>query len=159
MIQPADLQAVGDVLDDVTNEADTYEVEHAIDVMHSIDDVISQARRAKEMVVTQLKNRLENGTVHRKGRVYIRKASGKWRFDHGTIGRVIAKSAVIDRETGEMLSPEEAAQQAVRLCMMAWVTPSDTVTVGALNALHIPKQDVAEWHKDGTYIKVEEVDG
>lgn len=151
----ADLEAMGDVLDQIGEASDSMTVEQAVAFREAIGALIKKARLALDLCEMQLVGTLESprqfGNV-----LYEVGNKGKWRPNHGTIKGTVKRHSVAN-EDGEMRDAVDAVDAAIELMYALFVAPSTFPKQGALDRLGLDKPDVGAWKDEGKKVKVTEV--
>lgn len=153
MISKGDVLAAIDVLVQLTEESDQLEADEAIVMMELLADLKSKAAIAYGSVQTAVVNKLESGSREIEGRLYYRKAAGVYRTYHADVHAAVVGQSVVDRD-GVIRDAKEAAQRAVHLMEMLYVSASTNPKIAGLDALGLSKKKVMRWEKTGTTVNV-----
>jgi hypothetical protein len=153
-----DILAMTDVLEDMVEATDSLDVEGAIIMRESIVELRRKAGVLLGLIDTQLISILESPREFG-GQRYRVANEGKWLPYHDKVVAEVKKRAVVDLETGEMRSPGEAAEAAIKLMADCYVSPSGFPKTGALERMGLEKSDVGRFDGKGKKIAVEPVKG
>lgn len=152
MISIADLQAIGDVLDQLANEAHDMAPEQALPLKRAGEVVQQKLKLALEELNTVTLSGLEQ--PRRIGdQVVAAVISGKWRPDQAKIKQLVASRAQYDRDGQTVYELTTIAENAVDLMYELFVQPSAMPKQGALDRLGIDKRDIARWEMTGKKLK------
>jgi hypothetical protein len=151
-----DIAAMTDVLEDMVEDTDSLDVESAIVLRESIVELRRKANVLLGLIDTQLISILESPREFG-GQRYRVANEGRWLPYHDKVVAEVKKRAVVDLETGEVRSPGEAAEEAIKLMADCYVSPSAMPKTGALDRMGIDKSDVGRFDGKGKKIAVEPV--
>lgn len=149
----ADLEAVGDVLDWLTEQSDTMTAETAIHMAAALDALGKKVAMAKSLCETQAKKLLDGQPIKVGDTLYVEKSTGKWRPNQDRIRSVIVSRSLYDQNGEKVTEPEHAARRALAIAYEMFVSPSQMPKVGAMKSLGISNEDVADWEKTGSELK------
>jgi hypothetical protein len=155
-MNPHDVAAMGDVLDEVNELSDSLTIEEAVAMLEAVKQLGAAVRTTIGLLETQLCNILESArTID--GRRYEIKNDGKWRPDHSKVEAAVKRYALVDTTTGELFEASAAVDRAMMAMKNLYVTPQGMPKVGGLEALGLDKPDVARFEKQGKRLSVQEV--
>lgn len=149
----ADLEAVGDVLDWVCEQSDSMSIETAIAMRDALDALGKKVAMAKSLCETQAKKLLDGQPIKVGDTVYMEKDTGKWRPNQPRIRNVVVARAIYDENGERIADTQDVARRAVSLMYDMFVSPSQMPKAGAMKALGIKNDDVADWEKTGSELK------
>lgn len=138
-----DVAAMIDVLDELAEKSDSMTVEEAVELRESIVELRQRAQTVLGLADTQLVTILESPREIGGNLYEVRQSDGKWRPLHTKVIARVKEVAPFNTDTGEILSPSEAAERAALLMSNLYVSPQGMPKVGALKALGLKKWDVA----------------
>lgn len=152
-VNVADLQAVDDVIMWLADEIDDMGLEQCIEMRDALADLAKKIAMTSSLLETRAKKLLDGQPAKIGGKVYMEKATGKWRPDQARIRKVVAAKACTG-PNGEELGPDAAAQRAVEACYDLFVAPSTMPKQGGMKKWGIDTKDVATWEKTGSELAV-----
>lgn len=142
-----DVQAATDVVRLLGDSSDRLDAEEAVPLVAALDELISKAREASDLVKMRLVTTLEAPTVH-DGILYYVEDNVKRRDDHEEIAGSIVDWACVDRRTGVIIEqPRTAAARAVEAMRQLYTAPSTTVKKSLLAEYGIKVDDVVDEKK------------
>lgn len=156
VIEKPDMDAVCDVLAQLYNEAEGMSAEQALTMLTEAHKVKAALAAAISELETQALRGME-GPVLLGNVVWSKRRDVKLRPDQGKIGAKVAGMAAVDRDTGEMRSAFEAAQEAVDLMAGLYVSPSTMPKFGGLKAAGLKVDDVTSEEFAGYKLHQQEV--
>ncbi len=154
MTTEADLEAICDVLGELSDEADGMAIERAVEMRDHLTLVGDALTRARNQLETSIKGQLES--PRKIGRLqYSIRPNGTTRFDHVEIGRRIlrrANSEYAEAHEGEIPDPAVAAA-VLRAFTTIFLSNSSKAKLSALkNLLGVDdpfQARIARWEKSG----------
>jgi hypothetical protein len=149
----ADIEAIGDVLDWLCEQSDSMTTETAIGLAAALGDLGKKVAMAKSLCETQAKTLLDGQPIKVGDTVYVEKDTGKWRPNQPRIRNVIVTRAIYDENGERIADAQDVARRAVSLMYEMFVSPSQMPKAGAMKALGIKNDDVADWEKTGSELK------
>jgi hypothetical protein len=149
-----DVAAMCDVLGELAEKSDSMTIEEAVQLRESIVELRSQAAMVLGLAETQLVTILESPREIDGNRYEVKASDGKWRPNHSQVIAKVKEVAVVNTDTGEMLSPAQAAERAALLMSNLYVANSTMPKVGALDTLGLKKWDVAVQEPGKPVLKV-----
>lgn len=153
-MMPADIRSLADDVAVVAERSDSLAVKEAAEMMVALDVLASAVATAASLVRSRLVGLLAEPVLI-DGRCWSRKADGRWKPQQYRVAEsVVRRAAIADTDTGELRSPTEAANEAVRLMQSLYVSPSTMPKTGGLEALGLAKRDVASWDQTGWKLDV-----
>lgn len=159
-IELSDIQASTDVLAQLYNEADGFDVEKSITYLNAVLALEVQVKAAKSELEARALRLLEQPILVG-NRAYSKKLVVKQRPIHDKItARVMRVAATSDASTGEVLSAAQAAENATKLMTQLFVAPSTLPKAGGLKAIGLTFDEVTRADDSGgTYeLKVTELE-
>ena len=146
----AEIQAMCDVLDQITVRTESMSVEEALEARDGIAILKSSVARMSKAIEKMLLERLEQ-PKQVGDRIIAVKPKGKWRTNHAQVRTLICHRACVDLDTGQIFNAQDAVQRAVDLVYRAYVTRSDVPTMAFLREFGFKtKQEVSFWEETGT---------
>lgn len=152
-ITAADIRAIGDIADAITDQIETFTIEQAVTFCDLLEDVGKRIAAARHACEAKAKALLDGQPATIAGKVYIEEATGKWRPQQPKIRERVAVMAAHD-SSGRALSATVAAQRAVDLMYALFVSPSQMPKQGGMKQLGLQNEDIAEWEETGSQLKV-----
>jgi hypothetical protein len=153
----ADVQAVGDVLDWLCEQSDGMGIEAAVEMAAALDVLAKKVAMAKSLCETQAKKLLDGQPARIGDKIIVEKATGKWRPNQSRVKGAVLARACYD-ENGELEEyPDNAAERAIDMMFALYVSPSQMPKAGGLKELRLKNEDVADWERTGSELKV--IDG
>lgn len=153
MITVADIEAAIDVLDQLTDEIDSFDAAVAI----RTSDALAVLRGRVDLAMSLLKSRtltaMDGQPIQVDKTVFYTKPSGKWRPDWRRI-----ETAVVDAIMAREISGRGRVWAAVDLMRELYVSPSTVPKTGALEKMGLDLKDVARWEKGVDELKREHVE-
>jgi len=149
----SDLQAVGDVIDWVGEESDSFDAETAILVAEHLAGLARKIATVRSLCEAQARKRLDGQPIRVGNSIYHERQTGKWRPNQAAIRSKVVAVAVADTDTGEIREPREAARVAAELMAALYVSPSTEPKRGGLARIGAELRDVAEWERTGVELK------
>lgn len=153
----ADIQAVGDVLDWLCEQSDNMSIEAAVEMVAALDALAKKVSMAKSLCETQAKKLLDGQPAKVGDKIIVEKATGKWRPNQARIKNVVLSRSLVDDNGEREAEPDQAASRAIALMFSLYVSPSQMPKVGGLKELRLKNEDVADWERTGSELKV--IDG
>lgn len=149
-----DVMAMTDVLSDIDENTDSYDIEEAVEVREAVVALMSAARMTLALLDTQLVNILESPREINGIRYEVKKSDGKWRPDHSKVAAAVKHASIVDSSTGELFDARTAAERAINMMEDLYVAASTMPKVGALDKLGLKKWDVADQEPGKPALKV-----
>lgn len=158
----AELAATVDYLADITEHAETYDFDEAVDLTDALVKVRKAADTAIGMIQSEMLRQLEGSGARVRGKRLF-KRSKKWvvRHDHETIRNAVIDHAVdkaTNRATGE-IDARTAIRSAATALASAYVSPSSTAKVTVLDALGLDRDAYVSRESKGYQLVVEDLEG
>jgi hypothetical protein len=155
-ITQGDVEAFADVLTTITEQSDEYTLEAALQLKAELEAVGKTIRETTSLLETQIRRLMDGSTKQVVGTktVTLKPNAPKWEPNHGKIRKLVVSRSIIDDEGERVALPQEAAEQAVELMYQMFVAPSDMPKAGALKALRIFQEDVADKKDTGDKLVV-----
>lgn len=156
LITQGDVEAFVDVLAIITEQSDEYSLEAALTLKDELEAVIKSAKETCSLLETQIRKLLDGTTTTVVGtkKVALKPNPPKWEPNHGKIRKLVVSRSLVDEEGERVALPQEAAEQAVEIMYQMFVSPSDMPKAGALKALRIFQEDVADKKDTGSKLVV-----
>ena len=137
-----DLEAIGDIADWIIEESDSLSTEKSVELLVALRMALNKMKLAVDMLEAQALRTIEQPVVM-DNRVWAKKPSFKKRPDFTVIAaRVVSTAIEPDHETGEMRTPEEAAERAVRIMRALYVSPSTVPKTTGVRNLGLEMDDI-----------------
>jgi len=152
-----DIEAIGDVLDQIAEAADSLDAKESVEFMVALNAVNAKLKIAMTLCETQAKRTLDGQPIKVGDTLYVEKDTGKWRPDQSRIRARVVSMAAVDLATGEIVAGPIAAERAVDMMYQLFVSPSTMPKVGGLDYLGLDKRDVADWERTGTALEAVEL--
>ena len=149
----ADIEAIGDVVTWVAEQSEDMGLAAAIEMAEALAQLSTLIGKTKSLCEARAKKLMDGQPQKIGDKVYIEKATGKWRPDQSKIRRRVAVMSSCD-ENGEMLPSRDAAEKAVDLMYALFVSPLTMPKQGGMKQLGLEAKDVAEWERTGSELKV-----
>ena len=154
-----DIDAIGDVLRTVQAATESMTADQAIAFSAALDGLRGVMADTKALCEAQAMRVLDGQPIKIGDTVYVQRDTGKWRPDQSRIRSRVVNMAVADPDTGEIVGPSVAAENAVNLMYDLFVSPNEMPKVGGLKKLRLAKDDVAEWEHTGSVLDRTELRG
>jgi hypothetical protein len=158
MITVGDVLGMQDVLTELTNEADDFDLDGAIVMMETLELLTSQVKTARGALETKVRELLEETKQRRivGERLYRMKPSGTVRHDHEQIIVETIDLVSVPSEEGEVPTAREAADAAAHIVYDLFVSPRDKAKITRLK--HYFGDDTAKavtfWEKGSDKLEV-----
>jgi len=159
-ITQGDVEAFVDVLTLITEQSDEYSLEAAITLKTELEAVIKAAKETCSLLETQIRKQLDGATTAVVGtkKATLKPNAPKWEPNHGKIRKLVVSRSLVDEDGERVALPQEAAEQAVEIMYQMFVAPSDMPKAGALKALRIFQEDVADKKDTGDKLVISDAE-
>lgn len=158
-ITRADVMAAFDVVTQLTDEIDDLDVNATISFREDIEQLQKASKLCHELLTAKAVTALDGQPIQIGDKVYAAKPGGKWRVDHPSIRSLIQRAALVDRETGELRTPEVAVRAAIELMYQAFVSPASFPKQEVLKALAVTNKHVGTYERGAKTLKITDVGG
>ncbi len=151
--------AVG-TIEAITEMSDSLTFDEAHMAAQAIGDLSSAIKTANAMLVSRrdaLIRAAGSGGLRSGDLLYALKPDGKWRPNwRDVLDKVTNRAYVLDTESGEMLTPEEAVSNAVIIMRELFLSDSSVPKVGAVRSLLGGKglDLICHWERTGEKLEV-----
>ena len=145
---PADVRATIDVMTDVGESSDSLNPVDALEMLEAVQEVMKSVRETAGLLESQLVAVLESPREFN-GTLYEIVPNGKWRPDHSKVQAKVKQHSLVDTETGELRSKDQAVERAISLMHGCYVSPNGMPKVGGLDTVGLDKSDVAHYERAG----------
>lgn len=157
-VTKADVLAMIDVVNQLTNEIDDLGTEDAIALHEEMTKLHKAAKLAADLLETRSVNLLDGQPAKVGDRFYApsSEGTGKWRPEHGKIRALIVDRAIdaaLNKETGE-INARTAVRTALDLVYSGFISESKMPNQRLLAALDVDNKAVATYERGRKKLKI-----
>lgn len=154
MATTADLKAMIDVLDDITNASDAIDFDEAVELLDGLYEVIPAVKDAITLIKMQMLAKLEDGGPRTIGdRTFKPIDDNVKRFDHKEILRIAAIRAFMD-DNGEIRSTGDAVEILADTVADLYLSPSSKAKLEAIDRLGVARDSVIDVERKGRKVYI-----